>query len=82
MMRETDMQDQFHSFSELFSQLGLDADADAIENFLSEHSPLDDNIELADAPFWNNAQAQFLREALSNDSDWAEMVDALNLALR
>ena len=76
------MQDQFHSFSELFSQLGLDAGADAIENFLSEHSPLDDNIELADAPFWNNAQAQFLREALSNDSDWAEMVDALNLALR
>lgn len=76
------MQDQFHSFSELFAQLGLDADADAIEKFLSEHSPLNENIELADAPFWNSSQAQFLREALSADSDWAETVDALNLALR
>lgn len=76
------MQDQFHSFSELFAQLGLDADTDAIENFLSEHSPLDENIELADAPFWSSSQAQFLREALTSDSDWAEMVDALNLALR
>ncbi len=76
------MQEQFHTFSELFSQLGLDADADAIENFLSEHSPLDENIELADAPFWSSAQAQFLRESLSSDSDWAEKVDALNLALR
>lgn len=76
------MQDQFHSFSELFAQLGLDTDADAIEQFLSEHSPLDENIELADAPFWSSSQAQFLREALSSDSDWAEMVDALNLALR
>lgn len=76
------MQDQFHSFSELFAQLGLDADADAIENFLSEHSPLDENIELADAPFWSSSQAQFLREALISDSDWAEIVDALNLALR
>lgn len=76
------MQDQFHSFSELFAQLGLDSGADAIENFLSEHSPLDENIELADAPFWNSSQAQFLREALSSDSDWAEIVDALNLSLR
>jgi hypothetical protein len=76
------MQDQFHSFSELFAQLGLDSDADAIESFLSEHSPLHENTELADAPFWNDSQAQFLREALSSDSDWAEIVDALNLALR
>lgn len=76
------MQDQFHSFSELFAQLGLDSDADAIENFLSKHSPLDNNIELADAHFWSSSQAQFIREALSSDSDWAEMVDALNLALR
>lgn len=76
------MQDQFHSFSELFAQLGLDSDADAIEAFLSEHSPLHEHTELADAPFWNESQAQFLREALGSDSDWAEIVDALNLALR
>lgn len=76
------MQDQFHSFSELFAQLGLDTDADAIEKFISEHSPLNENTELADAPFWSSSQAQFLREALSADSDWAETVDALNLALR
>ncbi len=76
------MQQQFHSFSELFSQLGLDADEDAIEAFLKQHSPLARDIDLPDAPFWSSAQSQFLQEALLTDSDWAEMVDALNLALR
>ena len=46
------------------------------------HTPLADDVALADAPFWNAAQAAFLREELLEDADWAEVVDQLNLALR
>lgn len=72
----------FHSFSELFKQLGLGSSHDEIESFLSEHAPLATEILLSEAPFWSPAQAAFLREARESDSDWSEVVDALNVALR
>jgi len=34
-------------------------------------------MKLVDAPFWSKAQAQFLREALENDSDWVAAADGL-----
>ncbi|MFN4236617.1 MAG: DUF2789 family protein [Vogesella sp.] len=37
---------------------------------------------MPDAPYWTPAQSRFLREALQQDSDWAELVDQLNQALR
>jgi len=76
------MQQPFHNFSELFAQLGLDNSPEEIEVFLQQHSPLQREIKLADAPFWSSAQADFLQQALYADSDWAEIVDALNAALR
>ena len=69
-------------FHELFAQLGLNSEDHHIQQFISAHSPLSDSIRLADAPFWSPAQASFLREALLQDSDWAEQVDQLNAALR
>ena len=33
------------------------------------------------APFWNDAQRQFLREELREDADWAIVVDELSEAL-
>ena len=36
----------------------------------------------ADAAFWTPAQAQFLREEFTEDADWAERVDQLNVMLR
>ena len=72
----------FHRFSELFAQLGLANDAAAVERFIAEHAPLDGDVRLEDAPFWTAAQAQFLREAMGEDSDWAELADQLNTALR
>jgi len=39
-------------------------------------------MPLAEAPFWSSGQAAFISEALSADSDWAEMVDQLNTCLR
>lgn len=71
-----------HQFSELFQQLGLPTDSDGIRNFLAQHAPLDAGTKLEDAPFWNEAQASFLREAIVQDADWAEVVDQLNTALR
>ena len=76
------MEHPFHSFSELFKQLGLGSSHEEIEGFLREHVPLPTGILLSDAPFWSPAQAAFLREARESDSDWSEVVDALNVALR
>ena len=75
------MEYQFHSFQALFEQLGLDSQPEQIRRFLQTHAPLPHAIALHDAPFWTAAQASFLREAVQDDGDWAEVVDALNAAL-
>jgi hypothetical protein len=71
-----------HPFHALFAQLGLPSDAPDIAHFLAMNAPLPGNVELPDAPFWSPAQATFLREALLQDSDWAELADQLSQALR
>ena len=76
------MEKIFHGFSELFAQLGLPNDAGSIRQFIQTHSPLNSSIRLEDAPFWNTAQAALLTEELLGDSDWAEVIGRLNVALR
>ena len=76
------MDQPIHPFSELFAQLGLPADEAAIRQFIATHSPLRSDLDLADAPFWTDSQAAFLKEETQGDADWAELVDQLNLALR
>lgn len=76
------MEHPVHPFKELFEQLGLPAEAKAIDRFVATHTPLAPDIALADAPFWTPAQAVFLREEILEDADWAEVVDRLNAALR
>lgn len=76
------MDQPIHRFSELFAQLGLPADDQAIGKFIATHSPLAADIDLADAPFWTPAQAGFLKEEKLEDADWAELIDQLNVALR
>ncbi|QFU01861.1 hypothetical protein FIU83_09430 [Halomonas sp. THAF5a] len=71
-----------HPFSELFEQLGLASDHAAIKRFIDRHAPLPEEIALPDAPCWNEGQAEFLREALDADADWAEVVDHLDASLR
>jgi len=75
------MEHPFHSLSELFAQLGLPSHEEAIEDFIEDHAPLPHNMLLQDAPFWTPSQAAFLREAIAEDGDWAEVVDALNESL-
>ena len=44
----------------LFLQLGLDASAEAIARFIREHQ-LATDVEVVEAPYWNDAQRQFLQ---------------------
>lgn len=71
------METPFHELADLFRQLGLPDDPAAIERFIATHKPLPDGLALCDAPFWTASQAQFLRESIGRDADWAEVVDSL-----
>lgn len=64
----------------LFEQLGLDSTPDAIDAFIAAH-PLSEDVKLIDAPFWSTQQAQFLKEELREDAEWAMAVDELNQRL-
>ena len=76
------MEGPTHDLNALCQQLGLPSETEALQAFISQHSPLAEAIELADAPFWSASQASFLREQLNKDADWAEVVDQLTLLLR
>lgn len=76
------MENAHHHFSELFAQLGLPTDPLAIARFIQQHAPLAGDVALPDAPFWTPAQAAFLKDALLQDSNWAEVADQLSEALR
>lgn len=71
------MESPVHHLSDLFDQLGLPSDSSAITAFIQRHRPLPQATTLADAPFWTAAQAQFLRQGLQDDADWAEKIDQL-----
>jgi len=70
-----------YEISTLFSQLGLNSDKNSIEDFFENHF-IAGRIRLDEAPFWSPSQATFLREAIAEDSDWAEAVDHLDAGLR
>ncbi len=64
----------------LFLQLGLDASAPAIAAFIQSHQ-LPAEVGIADAPYWNEAQRQFLAEQIRADAAWTTVVDQLNESL-
>lgn len=71
-----------HTLGTLFEQLGLPGDEAAINTFIDTHSPLDPELALEQAPFWNPGQRAFLMEARDADSDWTELVEHLDAFLR
>lgn len=75
------MELQRHSMASLFAQLGEPHDSPAIERFIQARRPLAGNVQLHEAVFWSRTQAAFLREAISDDADWAGIADALNSEL-
>ena len=66
--------------SNLFLQLGLDANDEAIAEFINKHQ-LAADVHIVDAPFWNEAQRQFIAEKLAVDGSWTTVVDQLNESL-
>jgi len=71
-----------HTLHELFDQLGLQSNDEAVIEFIQSHRPLTQVQKLESAPFWNPAQAAFLREAIEDDADWSMTVDELDALLR
>lgn len=67
--------------SHLFEQLGLPNDDRSIDAFIDAHCIADTGAALWQAPFWNAAQASFLREAWEQDADWVEVIDTLGKRL-
>ena len=65
----------------LFDQLGLPSDPASIDAFIAQHFPLPNGVKVSEAPFWNQAQATFLKEELLEDAEWAPIVDELNVRL-
>ncbi|MCM2249000.1 MAG: DUF2789 domain-containing protein [Geothrix sp.] len=74
------MESHLHSMTDLFAQLGLPSNPEAIQAFIEARRPL--TAPLADAPFWTPAQAAFLRDQVEQDADWADVVDRLASGLR
>jgi len=68
------------SMTNLFRQLGLSASHADIADFIRDHQ-LPEAVCVSEAPFWNDAQRQFLSEEWGEDADWAIVVDELNEAL-
>lgn len=64
----------------LFAQLGLDSSAEGIAKFIHEHQ-LPKDVNLMEAPYWSDAQRQFLAEKIASDGEWAIVVDQLNESL-
>ena len=75
------MESPFRPIADLFKQLGLAAEPSDIDQFITIHRPLPEGVSLCDAPFWSPSQAQFLREGIGRDADWADPVDSLVVLL-
>ena len=68
------------TMTNLFLQLGLDASEQGIARFIESHQ-LAADVLMADAPYWNDAQREFLAEQLKADAVWAVIVDQLSESL-
>ncbi len=74
------MMEPTYSLASLFEQLGLPSGEQDIDGFIAQYS-LSNEVRLAEAPFWTPAQAGFIQENMLEDSDWAPIIDELNVRL-
>ena len=75
------MHENFFTMADLFRQLGLPSDAQAIDMFIRQHQGVCRQHTLVAAPLWNDSQRQFLKEAIAQDSDWAIVAEKLTSQL-
>lgn len=71
-----------HTLACLFLQLGMNNSEQDISHFIARNKGIPANILLANAKLWSASQSLFLSEAISDDADWAEIVDNLDALLR
>lgn len=76
------MEGNLHSMTHLFTQLGLPSEPADIQAFIESNRPLAAHFALDEAPFWTPSQAEFLREEVQHDADWAGIIDRLDSGLR
>ena len=76
------MDNYLHGMKDLFEQLGLPSSPEAIQEFIKTNQNMALDMALWNARFWSDAQAQFLKEAIEQDSNWVEAVDHLDALLR
>ena len=69
-----------HDLPTLFDQLGLPSDNASIDHFISRHE-LPPGVHLINATFWTPSQARFLKEAIEQDAEWAEIADTVAILL-
>ncbi|WP_372620428.1 DUF2789 family protein [Alteromonas stellipolaris] len=48
---------------------------------METHKGLNKSQHIFQAPFWSESQAAFLKTAIEDDADWAEIIDQLNVRL-
>ena len=65
----------------LFSQLGLGSSDEEIAEFFETHRGLNKSQHLHEAPYCNESQSAFLKDAIIEDAAWAEVIDQLNAEL-
>lgn len=75
------METTVHHMKDLFDQLGLPSEPDAIESFIAKHQAETNDQRIEELDFWSPSQAEFLRQARCDDADWAEVVDELSARL-
>ena len=76
------MEAPVHSMNALFAQLGLGDSDSEVNKFIVEQPAIPGDTPLHKGTMWNASQASFLREAVADDADWAEVVDQLDAMLR
>ncbi|ABG41695.1 conserved hypothetical protein [Paraglaciecola sp. T6c] len=76
------MENYHTTMGDLFQQLGLGDQEGDVEAFIEEHKGLRQGVHIEDAEFWSKTQAEFIRNALLEDAEWAELIDQLNTRLR
>ncbi|HHG3337630.1 DUF2789 domain-containing protein [Vibrio parahaemolyticus] len=70
-----------HGMADLFNQLGLGSSSKEIKDFVNTHRHKRESAPLHEASFWTHSQAAFLKQAIEEDADWAELVDQLDVML-
>jgi len=70
-----------HRMRDLFKQLGLADGPDDVARFIAQHQGVCRHGSLLHAPIWNPSQLAFLKEAIAQDADWAEVAERLQASL-